>query len=281
MAMVQQQQAAQAQMQQQVLQLMQQNQQLMETLREERERSRSRSRSTGRDSLGSAADRGRSHLRRRSSSIGRSASPHGGKGGRKGKDKVGKGHGSRPGYGSEPAPIDYRRGGGGGGGPSSSSQGQEKGKGKEKGSGKRARLGGHEERRFKGSGSYPQRETGFFTGSQKATRATDKCLSSDSEDDVIMQVHRFHDVFPWEAGSMMVTLFGQVSNLILELEWEQAAAILKDHPELCAMRVPEDAEVAPGYGLIHTLRCKSTPDWLTDYVLHRTPWELLSISYND
>ena len=146
------------------------------------ERSRDRSRSTGRDSLGSAADRGRSNLRRRDSSIGRSASPYGGKGGRKGKERSSsqsgvkgeKGYGSRPGYGPEPAPTDYRRGVGGGGAPSSSqpasSQGQEKSKGKEKGSGKRARLGGHEERRFKGGG-YPQKETGFFTCSQtKKTR---------------------------------------------------------------------------------------------------------------
>ena len=42
------------------------------------------------------------------------------------------------------------------------------------------------------------------------------------------------------------------------------------------MQVPQNASVAAGYGLIHTMCTKSTPDNLTDWVLNRTPWAILS-----
>ena len=42
------------------------------------------------------------------------------------------------------------------------------------------------------------------------------------------------------------------------------------------MQVPRDANVAAGYGLIHTMCTKATPDNLTDWVINRTPWDILS-----
>jgi hypothetical protein len=257
--------AAAAQLQQQaaasqalIQQLVQQNQAFMQSM----ERERSRSRSTGRDSA-AGSSRGRAATRDRTP--GRSVSPWarqgGGKGG--GSSSTGKGYGSNRGHGQQ------------GGGPrhGSSERRQDDGKGEKGGKGRRHRFGG--ETWIEPKGGWEQSDVGYFTGSRKNTRPSERFLDSDDESDVESCRLRFSAVLPRGRGKL-AEIFDQVSAAIMRGNWHECARLLNDYPDVCAMQVPHNANVAAGYGLIHTMCTKSTPDNLTDWVLNRTPWAILS-----
>ena len=59
------------------------------------------------------------------------------------------------------------------------------------------------------------------------------------------------------------------------------AYVLMQFPELCRLRMPEGDGPGASYGLLRTLCAKGAPDWMTDYVLHRTPMGVLGFAYNE
>ena len=126
-------------------------------------------------------------------------------------------------------------------------------------------------------GGWDAGQVEYFTGSQKKTRATARHIDSDDDDLVEACGYRYDHVIRWDHDSEIAHDFDVVSREVMRSDWSTVAQMLKDQPELCAMRVPEHAEAAAGYGLIHTLCTKACPDDITDYVLNRTPRQILSI----
>ena len=158
-----------------------------------------------------------------------------------------------------------------------SSSGPEAGRGR-KGGGKSVRWGSEEWNWDRGDSQQVQVE--YFTGSQKNTRPrppAERHLSSDDDDDVEQCALCFDNVMRWVEDSADVRDFQECSNEIMRGDWHAVAEMLRRRPELCAMRVPSDSDVAAGYGLIHTLCTKACPDDITDWVIHRTPMDILSI----
>ena len=314
MRMLQQQQAAAAQQQaaaakaaetqaMMVQTLIRQNETLMATL--ERERSRSRSRDSHGSTVGSACGRRGRELNQRPSAapqvdrvLHRLRSPA--------RDRLrsparaptrqstGKGYGSAEdanfgGSTSSVAPGGHgEKGGWKGGG-----KGGGKGRGKDGGkSGGRHHSWGEEqwhtdrggrhhswgdEQWHTDRGGWDAGQVEYFTGSQKNTRATARHIDSDEDELVEACEYRYDHVIRWDHDSDDAHDFDAVSREVMRSDWSAVAQMLRDRPELCAMRVPEDAEVAAGYGLIHTLCTKACPDDITDYVLNRTPRQILSI----
>ena len=118
----------------------------------------------------------------------------------------------------------------------------------------------------------------YLTGSQKTTRTVARQMSSDSDSDVEQCALRFLRPMGWEDDSAEVEAFSDVSRDVMRAGWEAVATALRARPWLCSMMVPHDAEVAAGYGLIHTLCTKACPDDITDWVVNRTPRSILSIA---
>ena len=53
--------------------------------------------------------------------------------------------------------------------------------------------------------------------------------------------------------------------------WPDARFLLKKKPELCAVRLPNDHETAPGYGLLHTCCSRAVPESLTQFIWEHSP----------
>ena len=49
-------------------------------------------------------------------------------------------------------------------------------------------------------------------------------------------------------------------------DWRNVVQVLLDSPVVMQLMVPLTGPRAAGYGLIHTMCTKDTPDWLTDHV---------------
>jgi len=126
---------------------------------------------------------------------------------------------------------------------------------------------------------------GFFTGSVKgqvqesSTTGDPACpWVSDSEDDIPKL--RALSPLEWDEDGRAVSEFREVSQLLMLSQWGDAARLLRDFPKLCSLRIPDDQGTGAGYGLLHTLLTKRAPDWLVDWVLHRTPMGVLGLDCN-
>jgi hypothetical protein len=120
---------------------------------------------------------------------------------------------------------------------------------------------------------------GFFTGSQKPQRRVPRgeCpWDSDSESDVISSALRPLEALPWDEAQEPVTVFQVASRFIMEGNWMRAATCMQSCPDACRVSLPT-GEPGAGYGLIHTLCTKNAPDWMTDWVINRTPMEILCL----
>jgi hypothetical protein len=284
MRMLQQQQAAAAKAAEtqaaMVQALIRQNETLMATL--ERERSRSRSRDSHASAVGSASERRGRELNRmpsaapqvvnrlRSPARDRLRSPARGPT----RQSKGKGYGSAEGanFGGATSSVAP-----GGHGEKGGWKGGGKGRGKDGGKGGGRHHWWGDEQWHTDRGGWDTGSVEYFTGSQKTTRATARHVDSDDDEGVEACEYRYDQVLEWDDDSDDVRDFDAVSREVMRGDWFAVGQMLKDRPELCAMRVPEDAEVAAGYGLIHTLCTKACPDDITDYVLNRTPRQILSI----
>ena len=96
-----------------------------------------------------------------------------------------------------------------------------------------------------------------------------------------MESLRFQRSLAWEEGSDLETAFYNASEWAVEGAWINIAELLKQNPELCCLRKPEGDWAGAGYGLLRTLCAKAAPDWLTDYVVHRAPMDVIGFACNE
>jgi len=134
---------------------------------------------------------------------------------------------------------------------------------------------------------YSKPPVGYFSGGSKgqveasaSARADTDCpWVSDDEDDV--PGLRPTSPIPWEEDSRAARAFREVSELVMQGDWKEAALRLLDWPQLRRLRIPDGEGPGAGYGLLHTLLTKRAPDWLTEWVLHRTPMDVLGFGCNE
>ena len=122
----------------------------------------------------------------------------------------------------------------------------------------------------------------YFTNSQREVdvgRAEECPWESDDEEHVAEL--RPSSPIPWDEDSRSARAFRQVSKHSMRGTWGELARELMQWPDLCRLRLPDGDGPGAGYGLLHTLCTKNAPDWLTDWVLYRTPMGVLGFAYNE
>ena len=120
-----------------------------------------------------------------------------------------------------------------------------------------------------------------FSGGKKNVMRGPACPWVDDDDEDTLAQLRPSSPILWDEALDLVRDFRAASKFAMQARWTDMARLMKENPDVCRLRLPDGGAPGAGYGLLQTLCTKATPDWLVDWVLHRTPIGVIGFAYNE